>query len=230
MKIRKIFHLSLIVVVTGVLASCEIADYDNFDKPKTDLTGAVLYDGDTVGVRNGHVQLELWQPGYADYEKIPVFLDQDGSYQAKLFSGNYKLTQLAGSGPWVTDTDSIDINLQGDQSVNMEVEPYYWLEDVSISQSGGNAVEADFTVTEVNGSLDLEFAILYVAETAIVDGFNNAGFTTKAPADITLGSSTSISHSLPAELADRDYIFARVGVKTAGVPDLLYSDVVKLQL
>ncbi|RYF68228.1 MAG: DUF3823 domain-containing protein, partial [Cytophagaceae bacterium] len=46
---------------TVLLASCA---KDNYEPPKSTLTGRVIFDNQPVGVRTNGVQLELWQRGY----------------------------------------------------------------------------------------------------------------------------------------------------------------------
>src|SRR5690554_1512804 len=106
MKIIKyIITLSVILFITG----CEI---DNYEAPKSFLEGKVVYNNQPVGVRSNGVQLELWQPGYALYSKIPVYVSQDGSFSASVFDGDYKLVRLEGA-PWVNNTDTIDVQVRG---------------------------------------------------------------------------------------------------------------------
>ena len=67
----------MISVFVLILVGCE---YDNYDPPRSFLTGTVTYNGNPVGVRSGATQLELWQHGYQLFEKIPVYIAQDGTF------------------------------------------------------------------------------------------------------------------------------------------------------
>src|SRR5690606_28374043 len=113
-----------------VAASC---DFDNFEEPKSTLSGRVVYNGEALGLRSNGVELEIWQHGYDLFQKIPVYVAQDGTFSAVLFDGDYKMTLLRGNGPWMDQTDSIDVQVRGDQMSDVEVQPYYVLRNSSIS-------------------------------------------------------------------------------------------------
>lgn len=218
------FCLALAVVI--LTAGCSL---DNYDSPSSSLTGRVVYQGEPIGVASGEVELELWESGFELKKKIPVNVKPDGSFSAILFDGDYKLTLLPGSGPWVVNTDSIDIQLNGAASVDVPVEPYYLINNESITHSNGN-IEASFDVEEINDSRSVEFVGLYVGTTSIVDEQSNTG---TEMLDINAGGSLSgqtLSLPLSDDLSGRDYIFARIGVKTTGVSDILFSQVVEVSL
>src|SRR4051812_34652244 len=105
----KVF-LSIGILICVLIAACT---KDNYDPPKSMLSGQVVYQGQPVGVRSNGVQLELWQPGYQFFTKIPIYVDQDGTFSAALFDGNYKLTRLKGNGPWADNTDTINVVVKG---------------------------------------------------------------------------------------------------------------------
>src|SRR5688572_1675939 len=101
----------LLAVITAAapLTGCDnILGLDNREAPGSWLSGRVVFEGQPVGVRSNAVQLELWEPRYKDqlYGKIPVHIDQDGTFKASLFDGNYKLNLLPNNGPWVNSSDT----------------------------------------------------------------------------------------------------------------------------
>src|SRR5690349_15530892 len=112
-------NLLLLLIVVSVLGGCK---KDNKEPPKSVLTGTVLVEGtkQAVGVASNRVQLELWQNGYALFQKIPVYIDQDGTFSATLFDGQYKLVRLSGA-PWTNNTDTITVNLKGSSTVDVPV-------------------------------------------------------------------------------------------------------------
>jgi hypothetical protein len=63
-----------------LLGGCDIGVLDNYDEPTSVLKGQVVFEGVPVGVRSNGVPLELWQPGFALSQKVPVYVDQDGSF------------------------------------------------------------------------------------------------------------------------------------------------------
>jgi hypothetical protein len=98
----------------AILTGCE---KDNYQQPKSVLKGRIVYDGQVIGLRSNGVQLELWQHGYQLFTKIPVHVEQDGTFSASLFDGNYKLVRLRGNGPWTDNSDSIDVQLKGSHTL-----------------------------------------------------------------------------------------------------------------
>lgn len=216
----------LLLVLGLAAASCE---YDNFEEPKSTLTGRIVYEGEPIGLRSQGVELELWQHGYELFQKIPVYVAQDGTFSAKLFNGDYKLTLIRGNGPWMNRTDSIDVQLRGTEMVDVEVEPYYTISEASYSVSG-NTMTVNFTVNGVNTSSGLELAGIYMGRTLITDAVRNEGAVTISAGDITLGTPMSVDVEIPDGLAGRGDIFVRVGVKTLGVQELLYSQVENVDL
>lgn len=206
-------------------ASCEI---DNYEPPTSMLTGTVVYDGKPIGVRSGGVQLELWQPGFALNTKIPVNVDQDGRFAASLFDGTYKLTFLAGNGPWVVSTDTIVVNLSGSADITVPAEPYYTIGDETIARNG-ESIEASFRTLAVNESRALESVGLYIGTTTVLDNINNKQKVELPATDITsLDEPIDLAVTLGADLSARAYVFARIGVRTSGVNEMLFSPVFKI--
>lgn len=201
---------SLVILITG----CK---KDNYEKPTSVLTGRVVYNKEALGLRSNGVQLELWQHGFELFTKIPVYVAQDGTFSASLFDGTYKLVLRQGNGPWKNNTDSLDVTVQGTTNVDVTVQPYFILKNTTFTKNTTN-ITAVVTVESVNTGLPLESVSLYVGNTDIVDQVNNAGSVTIVP-DISAPVTLSITSTAS---------FARVGVKTAGVAELVYSQVEKL--
>jgi hypothetical protein len=231
--------LSLIMIVVVVmLTGCE---HDNFEPPKATLTGRIVYQNQPIGVRSpivnsdgnsttGGVQLELWQPGYAVLQKIPVYVNQDGTFSAALFNGDYKLTLLRGNGPWVDKTDTINIQVKGSAVVDVPVDPFFIIKDETF-QKDGTVINATFNLQQIVASGQLERVNLYIGTTTIVDATNSAANVKRLASEIEdLSKPITLDLKLADNLAGRNYVFARIGVKTAGVSELLYSQVQKIQL
>ena len=126
---KRSFSILASLALAASLAACEFGVFDNYDEPNALLTGRVVYQGSPVGVRSNGVQLELWQPGYDLNQKIPIYVDQDGSFSAMVFDGEYKLNLLAGNGPWVDIRDTLQVQVQGQTQVDVPVVPYYTIEN-----------------------------------------------------------------------------------------------------
>ena len=217
----------IVLALCMILTSCE---EDNYEPPKSTLTGQVVYQDQAIGVRSNGVQLELWQPGFELFQKIPVYVAQDGSFSAALFDGNYKLVRLRGNGPWVDNTDTIDVAVSGATVVEVPVQPYYIIRDEQFQKSG-DAIAATLNVVEVTPGTPIERVTFYVGTTTIVDANNFAAVTDIwEPNAEALSAPLNLSINLPAELAGRAYVYARAGVKMAGVQEMVYTPVQKIAL
>jgi hypothetical protein len=209
------------------LSGCE---KDNRTEPKSVLKGRIVYEGQAVGVRSNGVQLELWQRGYQLFTKIPVHVNQDGTFSASLFDGNYKLVRLRGNGPWIDNTDTIDVALRGTTEIDVPVVPYFVFKNDTYSKGEGK-VSATFNLQQVNNTRTLERVNLYIGTTTIVDPNNNVGNTQEVAAKITdLSKPITLTVTIPANQAGRDYIYARIGVKTSGVGEMLFGLPQKIML
>ena len=212
---------------TLLLTSCK---KDNYDPPASVLTGRVVYEGQPVGVRSNGVQLELWQRGYQLFTKIPVMVDQNGSFSASLFDGDYKLVRLRGNGPWVDNTDTINVAVRGTVQVDVPVQPYYVLRNETFQKSG-TLLNASCQVGQVAAGKAVEYVTLLVGTTQFVDVTNNAGRQDRngtAVADLTRPITFSLT--TPAAVTSKGYASVRIGVKTVGVAELLYTPVQKITL
>lgn len=208
---RNLIIASLLLVL---VAGCK---KDNYKKPKSTLTGRVVYDKNALGVRSNGVQVELWQHGYALFSKIPVYVGQDGAFSAILFNGDYKLVLRQGNGPWLDNADSVDVRVNGSTSVDVTVKPYFIISNASFAKSG-TQLTATVTVQQINNNLPLESVNLYIGNTNIVDQVNNIRSVSATP---DISGMVNLQMTLPADAA----YFARVGVKTAGVAEQVYSAV-----
>lgn len=221
----KVFS-GLVLAAMLLLTACT---KDNYTPPSSQLTGKVVFQGLPIGVRSGGVQLELWQHGYQLFTKIPVYVDQNGSFTATLFDGDYKLVRLKGNGPWADNSDSIDVTVRGNTVMDVPVDPFFIIKNETFQKNGAN-VDATLTVQGVNNTKSLELVRIYIGQTLIVDQNNNAANAQKLAAAVTIGQPVTVSVPIPASLSTKDYFYVRVGVKTTGVPELVYSAPQKIQL
>jgi hypothetical protein len=243
-------RLGAVLASILVLAGCDgILGIDNYAAPTSFLTGRVVFDGQPVGVRSNGVQLELWQPGpgFELNTKIPVHVDQDGTFSVRVFDGSYELNLLANNGPWVSNPSRIPVVVSGTASVDVPVVPFYAIRNAQIvhNPAGGaptGAIQATFNVVRVNGSREIEYVGLYINTSAFVD--RNLGLPipnaqrervrSLIQAQVDANAPISISVNLPANIhvtpspERRDHVFARVGVKTVGVAEMLFSPVMKI--
>ncbi|WPR77252.1 DUF3823 domain-containing protein [Algoriphagus sp. NG3] len=222
-KLYLFLSLSLLVLLSG----CEL---DNYEEPKSTLTGQVIFEDLPINVRSNGVELELWQPGFDLFTKIPVYVNQDGTFSTKVFDGDYKLTMLRGA-PWVYTSDTINVSVRGNAEVDVQVSPYYIFENVGFSRQGASEITADFNLRQVTDQENLEFVRVYLGRTTILDQNINIANATLNAADIDdVSGPFSMGVTIPASLDGRNYVFARLGLKVRDVPELLYSSPQKIML
>jgi len=226
----------LLVAGLGVLAfACK---KDNYAEPQSLLTGNLLYQKDTIYVERNSVHFQIYQFGFG--KVAPISTDetfaQDGSYSAALFNGDYKLIVPSGDGPFMWKQtasgtpDSVSVTMNGNQKVDLEVTPYYMVRNAQITVSG-NTVNASFKaekiITDANAK-DIERVSLYINKTQFVSGGNNIAAADIAGADITDPNNITMSVDIPTITPTQSYVFARVGIKIAGVEDMIFSPLIKV--
>lgn len=233
--------------ITGLLLIAMTAfacKKDNYDTPGTTFQGHITYLGEPINVASLAVTFELWEPGWGKSGAIAVNVKQDGSFSTLLFNGTYKLIIPSGQGPFktvinnTTNTDTIPLQLTGSTSMDIEVLPYYMIRNQQLAVNG-TAVGATFQLEKIITGTDernVENVYLYLNQTSMVDASNNIARTQLAGSSITDLNNVAMSVDIPASLSaaggsgTQTYVYARVGVKIAGVEDMLYSNVEKLDL
>jgi len=220
--------LTLITAAASLfLASC--SEYDNFDAPEVTLTGKVVYQGKAISVRNNGPQLELWQDGYPLRSAITVYMNQDGSFSAKLFAGQYKLVRRADA-PWLQQaTDTIRVNLTGNTNIDVPVTPYFTITNETFQKSG-NTINASFVVNKVVQTANVELVRLYLGKSVLTDQVQREVRVDGSVPSLVFGAQTSLSADIPDNLKSLDFIYARVGVKTTTAGEYVYSPVQKIAL
>jgi hypothetical protein len=224
------------VIIIGVaLFSCK---KDNYSPPGAILSGSLLYQKDTIYVERNAVHFQIYQYGFGKVGPISTdeTFAQNGSYSAALFNGDYKLIVPNGDGPFmwkqtVSGTpDSVSITMNGNQTVDLEVTPYYMIRNAQINVSG-SSVSATFKIekiiTDANAK-DIESVSLYINKTQFVSGNNNIAHADINGADIADPNNISMSVDIPAITPTQNYVFARAGLKINGVEDMIFSPLVKI--
>jgi hypothetical protein len=217
---------------------------DNYDSPSVTLQGRITYQGDAINVSSKDVTFELWEPGWGKNGAITVNINEDGSYSALLFNGNYKLVIPPSQGPFrsvlnnETNSDTVRLQLNGNKTMDIEVMPYYMVRTPQFALAGttvGATCKLEKVITDANAK-DIENVFLYLNQTAFVDGTNYIARTSIAGSDIADPDHISLNVQVPASTSangstgDQQYIYARIGVKISGVEDLLFSPVQKIDL
>ena len=209
-----------------LLTACE---KDNFDAPASILEGQITYDGAPLSVRSNSAELELWQDGYALNEFIPVYIAQDGSYSVSLFDGEYKLVRKGGD-PWQPQlTDTIVVNVSGRTELDVPVTPYIMITNENYALNG-TTLSADFQVNQVVEGSELQEVSVFLSTSTLLDRNINDYAEGVAVEGISYGSSTSVSFTIPDDLAGEEYLFVRVGARSSNSNELIYTQVEKLEL
>jgi len=231
MKNRFYFIIGAIIAV--LFSACK---KDNYDAPEADFTGRIVYKGEPINVQYGQVNFELWQSGFGNYSALNVNVNQEGSYSAKLFDGNYKLVFSVNQGPflWKKNTagkqDSIAVNISGSKTMDIEVMPYYMIRGATLTTAAGKVngfCKLEKIITDVNAK-DIERVSLYLNKTQFVDGGNNIALQDLTGAALADVNNLNMSVSIPAIVPAQNYVFARIGVKIAGVDDMIFTPVTKI--
>ena len=232
MKLRLIIALG---VISGFLASC---GYDNFDEPASKLEGKLVYKGEAINVSYNDVTFQLWEPGWQKKGEINVSVNQDGTYGAMLFDANYKLVIPKNQGPFMsltnaeTKSDTILVNLKGSKVMDIEVMPYYMIRTPQFTVAGREVTgtfKVEKIITDANAK-NVERVNLYVNKTQFVDFRSNVVSAELAGTSVTAGNTITLKATVPALTPTQNYVFARIGLKIAGVEDMIFSPVVKVNL
>ncbi|MBF6596920.1 MAG: DUF3823 domain-containing protein [Fermentimonas sp.] len=216
-----ILFLSLIV-----FTACGL---DNYDAPQSELHGKVTYNGQTLGLRGTGeaIQLQLYQDGYELRDNIPVYVGQDGTFKALLFDGEYKLVTRNQNGPWVNSRDTTIINVKGSTTIDVGVTPYFTISNANISLSG-SVLSSTFTVNKVVQTENIDYVMLLVSKTHFVDDVAYIGRQDFRGLEAgALNLSMDLSEN--QEFATAKALYARVGVRTAGADQAIYSEVIKIK-
>ncbi|MDR6943105.1 DUF3823 domain-containing protein [Mucilaginibacter pocheonensis] len=230
MKIK--FHY----IILALLAATTGCKKDNYDAPSLKLTGKLVYKGEAIGVEYNQVPYELYQPGFGKVGPISQSFAQDGTYSSLLFKGNYKFTIPPNQGPFLWKElasgkrDTVAVSLTGNQTMDVEVTPFYMIRNAKLT-AGGGKVTANFNiekvVTDANAK-DIERVSLYINKTQFVSGVDNIAVTDLAGPDITSLNNITMNAAIPGISPTQNYVFARVGIKIAGVEDMIFSPLAKL--
>lgn len=207
------------------IAGCGL---DNQPEPESLISGRIVYNGQPVGVRGTGeaVQLQIFQDGYQLRNPVQVYVAQDGTFQAKLFDGEYKLVTRNNNGPWVNTRDTTVINLSRNTSVDIEVTPLFTLSNVNLSLTG-NRVNAAFQINQITQGWNIDYVTIVVGRTAFVDDVSQ--FARRDIRDLATGVAINEALELTSTAGTAGPLYARVGVRAAGKDQAIYSEVIKLR-
>lgn len=215
---------------------------DNYDPPASKLSGRVVYQGEPIHLEFNQVPFQLYQFGFGKVGPVSnTTFTQEGTFSVLLFDGEYKLIIPDNQGPflWKKNAagapDTVVVNMSGNKELDLEVTPFYMIRDHQFSAAAGK-VTGTFKIEKVitgTGARNIERVNLYINKTAFVSG-NGANYsiasTSIGGGNITDPNNVSMTVTVPTLVPTQSYVFARIGLKVAGVEDMIFSPVVKLSL
>ena len=247
------FRYAYILAFSATIFSCK---KDNHDEPKSILSGHLVYQGEQIQVEANQVPILIYQNGLGkvgyvgatslpdpgatppNVDVTPAFAE-DGSYSAALYDGDYKIIVPNGQGPFMWKQtasgtpDSVSVTVKGNQTLDLEVTPYYMIKTPQITAVGKDSISASCMATKIItdsiNAKDIEYVALYVNKTQFVAGSASiASFVVPASA-ITNMNNIQFGVHIPALVPAQSYVFARIGLKIANVEDLIFSPLQKIQ-
>lgn len=227
---KYIYTKTLLLFLTVSLFSC---GYDNFDEPKSQLSGRVEYNGQPIRLKGtqGAIQLQLYEDGYAFKNPIAIFVDQEGGFEARLFDGTYKLVTRDQNGPWVNTRDTTVVEVKGKTSMKFEVTPFFTMSNANISLIG-NVLTGSCNVSQVVETADLEYIRIYINGTSFVDENTNLiGVNAEVLSRGTVTFNYNLSELNESQKKTFDSykgVYGRIAVKSKNTDQAIYSEVFKL--
>lgn len=241
----KYAYLLAVVLVAG-LTACE---KDNFEPPKSEFTGRLVYKGEPILVQSANVAagnvsdfpvfIELWQKAYNNRSSIRIPIKQDGLFSALLFDGEYKLIVPNGQGPFLwkrtanNNPDSLNVIIKGSQNLDIEVTPYYMVRNPQFSVSGrkvSGSVKLEKVITDAVNGKTVERVSLYVNKSQFVDAGNSINKADLAGSAINDLNNVALTSDVGALVPSQNYVYVRIGLKITGVEDMIYTPVQKVTL
>jgi hypothetical protein len=227
-------YIFLLALLTGVSACKK----DNYDAPSSTLNGRIAYQGEEIGLEYNQVPFELYQPGFGKVGAITGTFAQDGTYSTLLFDGNYKLIIPNGQGPfqWKQNAagsrDTLAVTVSGNQTLDLEAVPYFMIRNAVYTVTGRSVsatFRADQIITDASAKT-IEKINLYINKTQFVSGADNIANAEISASAITNPSMINLSATVPAITPVQNYVFVRIGLKIAGVEDMIFSPLQKITM
>lgn len=163
---RKYSHLILLAGLV-LLFSCEL---DNYDAPDKVLEGKVIdaSNGETLQTRQPDgIKVRLLEKGFENPVPFDFWAMPDGTFRnTKIFAAKYDILVVEGAFEQ-SSVETITVDLNTNQVVNFEVEPYARLTNVEVSSSGGK-LKATYKVAPGTGKRKILKSMLIASSSDIL--------------------------------------------------------------
>lgn len=155
---KKILVLSLITGMIFVY-SCEL---DNYSLPDKILEGSVVdqVTGENIQTRQPDgIKIRLLEEGFENPQPYDFWTKSDGTFRdTRLFAGKYSVVVMEGAFE-DSSVETVNIDLNQNQIIKFQVEPYVRLKNVNISVTGGT-ITAIYNIELTTSTKDLVKSML----------------------------------------------------------------------
>lgn len=225
-------NINSLILILGLflVTGCEL---DNFDEPKSEFKGRFVYEGEALQLRgtayDNDCMMYAYQEGpeYENRGAINLFVNSDGEFNSLMYDGFYKIVLRQDRGPWIPRQDTIEVNIKGNQILDVEVTPYFLIKDTKIDFQN-KMVKVKCKINQVVETASIDRAVIYISKTKLVD--NVAKIAEKSFTNLNPGE-----HEFTFDLSDNGvtdaakFLYARVGVKARQGNDYIFSEVTQLR-
>ncbi|WPP50777.1 DUF3823 domain-containing protein [Catalinimonas niigatensis] len=232
---KNIFHFIIVLTLSAAIMSCE---KDNYEPPTSLLSGRLVYQGTPLNLEYNRVSYDIYQDGFGKTGPLSSTFTSEGEFSHLLYDGTYKMVVPNGQGPFLWENigdggqDTLVINLRGSAEIDVEVTPFWMIRNPQLSGSG-NQVSGTFGLEQIVTNADakqVESVTLYVSKTLFANSQTNVATNVIEGSTITDVNNLNLSVTVPELVPAQNYVFASIGVKLAGVDDLIFSPTQKIDL
>jgi len=221
--------------------------------PTSIIKGAITYNGQAVHLMSSNNQLNsgvanqnlntlvLRQTGPQPLSggDNRIFARNDGTFTANTFDGDYEIRPNTGRCPF-EDFAPIAFTLNGEQTVNIPVNPYFWVSNYQTTFVD-SVFTATFKLDRIVPTKNLQEVRVYFNTTKNVDQSAQVfsrGFTTVAQG-VNINGNCTITVNLKGSgmtVAEKNSVkattgklWANVAIRTSGITEALYQEGVALK-
>ena len=223
-------NINSLILILGLflVTGCEL---DNFDEPKSEFKGRFVYEGEALQLRgtayDNDCMMYAYQEGpeYENRGAINLFVNSDGEFNSLMYDGFYKIVLRQDRGPWIPRQDTIEVNIKGNQILDVEVTPYFLIKDTKIDFQN-KVVKVKCKINQVVETASIDRAVIYISKTKLVD--NVAKIAEKSFTNLNPGE-----HEFTFDLSDNGvtdaakFLYARVKARQGN--DYIFSEVSQLR-